>query len=654
MNIQRTVKLKGSNLFSKEKWTTVRLTVESINKIIMKATMLAKIYYLQQDEAIALDCDFYDICFKVVSGQDICFRGSVKHDKLNTFTKMQKLFKEHFDSKFVDTHNLSMSQILGMASRQLETCMVNNIEFHYIQHLNKYLYTHLYKTVTNDKKIIAQARGYLLYKKTCPPLLEQWCADHHDILVPEFLEEDFDTDLKKRPWVYLKHMISMSRRLEASFPNVKLLSPFVIRRSFIPKHISIDTNALVQLLMKPSDIETFVTLYKFENNMEPKLRIKTDLGKCFKKVFDREPTSEFEDFMYQQSFWKYICNWKGKKFQRVLRDEKRDLYFGNSIMTDGCSISFNLVSKPEKKTFKARKKSKKTNKDEFLQDIEFQKDTLYLGCDPGKGDLITITDGYNMFRYTKGKRNHDTKLSLFTKRNLDERSKLTIQGVYNTIDSIIPNYYHEEQDIVLSAYEQRVLSLYNSKSCNLNKFSKWVKAKLYKEEEVTDLYKKPKFRNDKFTKYCLKMRSEDKMLEDLNKFVKERSKVSNLQHIDQAVKDNIATDTNKVVILYGNWGKNPNMKNNAPTPGIGLRRRIHNRIPTFTVNEAYTSKTCPCCKNISLKKAVLQNCNVSKKHHLLRCQNGMCSCRWWNRNVAGSYNILYKGLNELRGAKDPP
>ena len=552
MNIQRTVKLKGSNLFSKEKWTTVRLAVESINKIIMKATMLAKIYYLQQDDNIALDCDFYDICFKVVSGQDLNFRGVIKQDKLNMFTRMKELFLDYFDNKFVVTHNLSISQILGTASRQLETCMLNNIELHYVQHLNKYLYTHLYKTVTNDKKIIAQARGHILYDKTCPLILQEWCNQNKQNLVPEFIEEDFDTDLKKRPWVYLRYMVSMSRMLEERFTDLKLLSPFIIRRSFIPKHICLDTNALVQLLMKPYDIESFVTLYDNENGEKPKLKTKTDLGKSFEKVFNRKPNSEFEDFMYQQSFWKFICNWEGKKFQRVLKDEKRNLYFGNSIMTDGCSVSFNLVSKPEKKTFKGRKRKKKTNKDEFLQDLEFEEGTLYLGCDPGKGDLVTITDGYNMFKYTKGKRNYDTKLAWFTKRNLEERSKLIIEGIYRTIDFIIPNYHHEEEDIVLAAYEQRVLSLHSSKSCNLNKFLKWVRAKLYKEEEVTSLYKKPQFRNDKFTKYCLKMKSEDIMLKDLNKYIKKRKKFSKLKHIDKEIKSNISTKPDRVIILYGN------------------------------------------------------------------------------------------------------
>jgi len=91
------------------------------------------------------------------------------------------------------------------------------------------------------------------------------------------------------------------------------------------------------------------------------------------------------------------------------------------------------------------------------------------------------------------------------------------------------------------------------------------------------------------------------------------------------------------------------MKNNEPTPGIGLRRKIHNGCyKTVTVDETYTSKTCPCCRERTLHKPKLEGPTrqVSEKHHLLRCQNVDCTSRWWNRNVVGSYNILLKGLWE--------
>jgi hypothetical protein len=119
-----------------------------------------------------------------------------------------------------------------------------------------------------------------------------------------------------------------------------------------------------------------------KNGEKPNLKQKKDLGSSFKKVFARKPKSELEDFTYQQSYWKYLCNWESKKFQQVLKDNKRDLYFGNSIMTDGCSISFNLMNNPGKKGFKGRTRKKKSNKDEFLQDLEFSsiKILIFLLC----------------------------------------------------------------------------------------------------------------------------------------------------------------------------------------------------------------------------------------------------------------------------------
>ena len=55
-----------------------------------------------------------------------------------------------------------------------------------------------------------------------------------------------------------------------------------------------------------------------------------------------------------------------------------------------------------------------------------------------------------------------------------------------------------------------------------------------------------------------------------------------------------------MVILYGDWGRRPNLKHQAPSPGIGLRRLLHGyqgksgeRIITLTVRETYTSSFDP-------------------------------------------------------------
>ena len=75
---------------------------------------------------------------------------------------------------------------------------------------------------------------------------------------------------------------------------------------------------------------------------------------------------------------------------------------------------------------------------------------------------------------------------------------------------------------------------------------------------------------------------------------------------DRPVLRNVANRSHatrsEVVLLHGDWGRNPNLRGSAPTPGIGLRRKIHKRFQSITTPEHFTSQTCPCCRERSLKK----------------------------------------------------
>jgi hypothetical protein len=130
------------------------------------------------------------------------------------------------------------------------------------------------------------------------------------------------------------------------------------------------------------------------------------------------------------------------------------------------------------------------------------------------------------------------------------------------------------------------------------------------------------------------MKSEYKFIKKLETFITEgrniimKGKYMN-DDIDNKIKTNakiIKEDFSNVVIYYGNWGASPNLKRNAPTPGIGLRRYIHQYFPTVTINEHFTSVTCPCCKQRTLENVELrgEKRKVTEKHHLLRCKNEDC------------------------------
>jgi len=128
------------------------------------------------------------------------------------------------------------------------------------------------------------------------------------------------------------------------------------------------------------------------------------------------------------------------------------------------------------------------------------------------------------------------------------------------------------------------------------------------------------------------------------------------------IKEKYGTPTpgSTVMILYGDWatqgaghparrsqlrwrtGRQTNLKHQAPTPGIGLRRLLHayDGITTMTVNEYFTSSYCPNC----------QGCvsEARGSHGLLKCEtpSGLCGS-YWSRDVLGASNILNKGLHLL-------
>ena len=135
----KSLKIKGSSFFTKERWKVIQDVVFIVNDLTMRSTMLAKAYYLSKMEILELNSSFYNICFKVVSNQPLNHRRTAKdtaeqHSKgKNIYNDLKTIFVDKFNSSFVDLKNYSISQILTMASSDLETAMLNNTEFHYIK-----------------------------------------------------------------------------------------------------------------------------------------------------------------------------------------------------------------------------------------------------------------------------------------------------------------------------------------------------------------------------------------------------------------------------------------------------------------------------------------------------------------------------------------
>lgn len=242
---------------------------------------------------------------------------------------------------------------------------------------------------------------------------------------------------------------------------------------------------------------------------------------------------------------------------------------------------------------------------------------------------------------------------------------------------------HEERvwtDPCVAMYETAVMSGASKRACDIQEFDEYVQRREAMSKAGHACYERPVFRNQRFEAYTLKRSSEDKFVERLSStfgpalqasprlsaadqpraqprqakkdrrhpWVAEQASQGNsaLRFIDESL--NVGT-WRELILVYGNWGRNPNLKGSRPTPGIGFRRMLARYFRTLTLWEAYTSQVCPCChrRGLHYERLKGEGRHITEKHHLLRCEIG-CG-RLWNRDSAATMNQLVKGVSLLQG-----
>ena len=96
-----------------------------------------------------------------------------------------------------------------------------------------------------------------------------------------------------------------------------------------------------------------------------------------------------------------------------------------------------------------------------------------------------------------------------------------------------------------------------------------------------------------------------------------------------------------ILIGYGNWSRSTQMKHFMPTMNKGLRKLIHKKYDTITINECNTSKKCcDCNKDLEYYKDM----EGKKVFRLLICSNCV-SCEnkkivFRTRDANSSINIM--------------
>lgn len=683
------LKRKATSFFPPAYKAIIDEAVHQVHRIAQHASYLIKAYYLhcmKNHEMITIDKELIELCFSVVQGKHVVTRISKATNKTEAKRLEEERRKEYVDKHqpqlqmYYSTHftplkfdnKISLSYILAYSVQDMVTAYNNNIDMSYEKYVARILYYTIVSTygctkAKGNPKIYGKATNallnHLLYGCAYNVNLDLSMLDIeriHDLcIVPRLSTKNLEDHIQENRSIYLEKMVNMNISLERDFPmleGVKLFSPLCLRSSMTPSFIRIDTNAIAHLFIDNNNLSDFVDYYNTvtEDVQICNLQNKAQISSSLASLTGNPVLTDQQKAMYASRIWDYFCCFYNKKhkdiiidsnYQNVMLHSRKDGYwvFDNMVLTDGTSICFQVTpiehfKRPE---FGKKGKQKKKNTDNEFPGVDScqDDDSFKVSIDPGKRDLCAFTDGFNTLTYTSGMRNQDTYKNTRDRVSLKKRRK----------------YIMKQSTMSVHKYESEILSLQSKKTCVLENFEQHLEHRKQYETDALLCYKNPYFRQAKFLLYCCQKSSIDRLINR----VKETYLTSNIKdfywmdennQVLQPIYENMSKDRSKLTILYGDWGKHTNMKNSAPSPGIGLRRKIHKKINTVTTPEHGTSIICPCCNQKSMENPHLRSerpvkeSYVPTKHHLLRCTNVDCQSRWWNRNVSASFNILLRGL----------
>ena len=297
----------------------------------------------------------------------------------------------------------------------------------------------------------------------------------------------------------------------------------------------------------------------------------------------------------QNEVWSNLLNLNHRIFKNT------HYQFYNQIQTDGISCCLLFIRKDLKDKKWGAKVPVLEEQDFYnIEDLSQEqlntlKDKTIIGCDPGKRSLVYMMDNKgNKLQYTAPQRKRESKTKCNQRILLYERKK---NGIIE---------------------KETQLSFQNSKSVNYEKFKMYLVKKNKLNKETTEFYKRDTWRKMKFRQYSYGKKSIDTFLNKIKE-----------------------TFGENLLIGYGNWSRDTQMKFFMPTMNKGLRKLIHKKYDTITINECNTSKKCcDCYKDLEYYK----DKENKKVFRLLVCSNCV-SCEnkkivFRTRDANSSINIL--------------
>jgi hypothetical protein len=596
----KVIKRKLTGFFKPEDKDIIKEAIKNVHYIITNTSILFRTYYLDwfekhrlDNDILIIDKNILNLACRVVQGEvELKTRNNqrfqdkrldkassksknvdieklkeqeveMKKTSSDQFTQMVELYKKMYYDLDISSNDtkLSLSHILSYSLENLLTAYENNVSFHFTKYPKRYIICKLIsenKTFTEAKYLASKIIAKYFYDADIE-ISQDIDIERFSLLFPNKQKDDKPRcyEIQVYPWLYLKKMVEINSLLEYSFKDIdekyrKLLNPLPYHNSFIPNHIRLDTSGLCHLLMSKDKIDKFKTWYEIEHPKETlNMKTKIDMLSSFEKLFGRKSTSKREEGLFATDLWNFLTNLKSCKQWKEINNVKfhgKTWIFDNSILTDGVSISFQVSNNEtfgkKCKTFK-KKKPKKDKESQTIDFTSIDTSKKFLGNDPGKRDILAVTDGYKTIKYTRGQREQETLRITRSNISLKKRRKDNIEK-----------------------YETTVLSQFNSKSCCQEEFIKYARARKQIEKKALTSYNHSLYRQFKFLIFTKEKSSEDKFADRIRRSFAKSSVKDKICVTAEMKKNNKTFEESQILVERQIINKEKNKDND-----INIKRR---------------------------------------------------------------------------------
>jgi hypothetical protein len=550
--------------------------VKRMNVLCTHVYQFLRLWILALKEVPIINKDTFHMCFKALTATENQRGQKTKGKNAELYATFKKFHNEMYSKlnyERLDATNLS--GVANYAFVQMKTAFENNIKSHYTNHVRRFINKSFDRGSLSGKEfhkeLNAVKSDVFNHTLESPEQYHAWIKKYRKRIVPA---DHSIEKLYEKPQSYLKYIIYMSKKLQRM--GFKQFQFFPQRTSLIPKHITLDTRALIEMFsdQKGEDIK-FVS--KIKGNI---------WGKIFKtnnKVFHRRnhtfdhmiTTNGYEASILFVNSEHYEINEQRKAARAKASVNARLLYKGK---TEEEKEEMKQAKKDAKKQEKKPAKPKPKSKFTYLEDVTEEeqnelKQRNYGIIDMGKIRIIT------MLNNTSG------KIFKHTRRDeLKQTKRLSIQGKNQRL-----------RDLAISQLEQP-LSQYGNKTCKAEEYQEYVRARNAVLLQLSDYYAIPQFRRFQFHLYINKARTKDKLVEKIRSFLSDVTPPNS----EYSVRTN-----SEPILIFGNWSANKNMKHMVSTPGIGLKRFLLKHFKSYDIDEFRTSilhhKTEERCENLYLE-----------------------------------------------------